>query len=136
MFRTEDEAPAPRPRRAGRRRLLAALFAGAIMPGRAAATVPVVEERLRFALAVLCPRCVDDIEASGINHPMRRTLVARSALETVRDGLEAARRHGDTRRAAALRPVMRALVALESLDEAEAAWQARRALRMIESLPR
>ena len=95
-----------------------------------------VEERLRFALAVLCPRCVDDIEASGINHPMRRTLVARGALEAARDGLEALQRRGDARRAAALRPVGRALEALEGLDEGVAAQQARRALRMIEALPR
>ena len=128
----------------GRRRLLAALVGVVIMPGRAAADGPrraaadalLVEDRLRFALAVLCPHCLDDIEASGINHPMLRTLMARGALEVARDGLEAARRRGDTRRAAALRPVRRALEALESLDEEVAAWQARRALRMIESLPR
>ena len=101
-----------------------------------ASPVTRAEEQLRFALAVLCPRCADDMWVPGINRPMRRAIVAGAALEVARDSLAVAVEAGSHRPAAALRPVGRALQALESLDEEAAARQARRALRMLEPLPR
>ncbi len=118
--------------------LLAAMLV-AVAPGRAAAGVSPIttaEGHLRFALAVLCARCANDVEAEGVNRPMRRAIVAGPALEAARDAVEIAMQSGNHRPAAAGRPIARALQALESVDEAMAARQARRALRMLESLPR
>lgn len=111
----------------------------ALLPNPASAGAsPVVRagEQLRFALAVLCPRCANEMETTGVNRPMRRAIVAGTALEVAREALLVAVEAGSRRPAAALRPVGRALQALESLDEDAAARQARRALRMLESLPR
>ncbi len=139
--------PRGRPAGAARMRrgvLLAMLVAGAattpLGPAPASAETrelaAAIEDRLRFALAVLCPRCDNDIEAEGVNRPMRRAMVAGNALADAREGLEEAVRQGDPRHGAALAPVRRALQALESVDEDGAAREARRALRMVEALRR
>jgi hypothetical protein len=118
--------------------LLAALLS-VLVPGQAEAGVSpltTAEGHLRFALAVLCPRCSNDVEAEGVNRAMRRAILAGPALEAARDAVEVAGQAGGRRAAAAGRPIGRALQALESVDEQAAARQARRALRMLESLPR
>ncbi len=123
----------------GRRLLAGTLLAAGLWPvaARPAASAPVAraEERLRFALAVLCPRCAGDIAAEGVNRPMRRAIIAGAALSAAHDALRDAVEAGHARHAAVLRPVGRAIQALQDLDEEAAARQARRALRMMEALP-
>jgi len=123
----------------GRRMLAGAVLAAGLRPvaaGPAASPAAArAEERIRFALAVLCPRCADDIEADGVNRPMRRAIVAGTALNAAHDALRDAVAAGQARHAAAMRPVGRAIQALQDLDEEAAARQARRALRMMEALP-
>jgi hypothetical protein len=46
--------------------------------------------QLRFARDMLCARCSDDIERSGVNHPARRSMIGRDKLETARDMIAAA----------------------------------------------
>lgn len=126
-------------RRSGRLAAGMAALLLCLLPGPAAAGASPVtraEEQLRFAVAVLCPRCANDIEAEGVNRPMRRALMAAAALEAARDAVLVAVEAGGPRPAAALRPIGHALRALESVDEDAAARQARRALRMLQSLPR
>lgn len=50
---------------------------------------PVVAQ-LRLARDMLCARCVDDIERSGVNHPARRSLMGRARLQMARDMIVAA----------------------------------------------
>ncbi|BDG74691.1 hypothetical protein [Roseomonas fluvialis] len=46
--------------------------------------------QLRFARDMLCARCNDDIERSGVNHPARRSMIGRDKLQTARDMIAAA----------------------------------------------
>lgn len=89
---------------------------------------------LRDAREGLCPRCVDDIEASGINRPMLRMMRGEAALD----------RAGARLDEAALTPGMRrmlrarldaAMVAVREFDEAEAAHAIRRAERLLRTIP-
>lgn len=95
-------------------------------PGQRAAIL----DRLRFAAGVLCPSCDNDIEAEGINRPMRRVILAGSAL----DAAEAVIDLAEGRYRAALPSLRRARTALESLDESAAAQAIRRAIRIIEAM--
>ena len=78
----------------GRRRWLTVALAMAVVcpaPARAEgeARANAVIAQLRLARAMLCARCVDDIERSGVNHPARRSLMGAGKLVAVRDMIEA-----------------------------------------------
>lgn len=77
--------------------MLAALAAGhgaQAQPAGAAAPVPpdarAIITQLRQARALLCARCDDDMERSGVNHPARRSMMGRAGLERARDMIAAA----------------------------------------------
>lgn len=91
-----------------------ALLAQAPAPTDAA---PVVAQ-LRFARDMLCARCVDDIERSGVNHPARRSMLGRDKLETARDMILAAPALPGA--VPALRQVLYGIEVLGGQDEGEA----------------
>ncbi|MBP0465761.1 hypothetical protein J5Y09_17670 [Roseomonas sp. PWR1] len=91
-----------------------ALLAQAPAPPDAA---PVVAQ-LRFARDMLCPRCRDDIERSGVNHPARRSMIGRDKLETARDMIVAAPSLPGA--VPALRQVLYGIEVLGGQDEEEA----------------
>jgi hypothetical protein len=77
--------------------MLATLAAGRgaqAQPAGAAAPAPAdargIVTQLRLARALLCARCDDDIERSGVNHPARRSMMGRAGLERARDMIAAA----------------------------------------------
>ncbi len=92
-----------------------ALF-GALLTGPACAVAqsasPSPRRLLEEARAFLCARCSNDVEAEGVNRPMRRAMLAEGTLRQARAAV------GDRPRVTA--PIDRALAALESLDEAAA----------------
>ena len=98
--------------------------------GRHAALV----DALREAQDALCPRCVDDMERTGVNRPMLRMMRAEVALDRVHARLdEAALSPG-------LRAMLRARVdaaaaANAKLDEHAAAHALFRAQRLLRSTP-
>lgn len=117
----------------GRRLLLLALLPGAAR----AETLPAPAWRaeLTDARAALCPRCVDDMERTGINHPMLRMMRAEVALDRALDLLA----RPTTGQAEALRPrllarIRRARAANAQLDEDVAHHEITRALRLMRSL--
>jgi hypothetical protein len=117
----------------GRRLLLLGLLAA---PARAEASpVPAWRAALAEARAALCPRCADDIERTGINHPMLRMMRAEAALDRALELLE----RPTTGQAEALRPrllarILRAREANARLDEDLAHHEITRALRLMRSL--
>jgi hypothetical protein len=46
--------------------------------------------QLRLARAMLCARCDDDMERTGVNHPARRSMMGRAGLERAREMIAAA----------------------------------------------
>ena len=85
--------------------------AGAVVAPDARAVI----QELRRARAILCPRCVDDIERSGVNFPSLRSLQGGGRLMAVRDMLEAT--PGLPGAVPALRQVRYGIEALESYGE-------------------
>jgi hypothetical protein len=84
-----------------RRTVLAGMLATAAagrdaqaQPAGAAAPAPAdargVIAQLRQARAMLCARCDDDMERTGVNHPARRSMMGRAGLERARDMIAAA----------------------------------------------
>lgn len=99
-----------------RRRLLPAmplLLAQAPAPHAA----PVIDQ-LRFAQAMLCGDCDNDLEREGVNRPARRSMIGADKLATARAMLDAAPSLPGA--AAARHHIGRALELLEYWDEAEA----------------
>jgi len=90
-----------------------------------------VIEQLRFARDMLCARCNDDIERSGVNHPARRSMIGRDKLETARDMIAAA--PGLPGAVPALRQVRHGIEVLEGQDEGEAIAAIDAAIRAIEA---
>jgi hypothetical protein len=122
-----------------RRAMLAVGFAAAVARRRAeaqpAAPAPpdarAVIAQLRLARGMLCPRCRDDIERSGVNHPARRSIFGGGALETARDMIAAAPELPG--RLPALRQVLYAIEVLRGQDEEEGAWAIDAAILAIEA---
>lgn len=122
----------------GRRALLCLAAAPGLVttPARAQPSpVPAWRAALTAARDALCPRCADDIERSGINHPMLRMMRAEAAL----DRALALLAHPTTGQAEALRPrllarTQRAREANAQLDEGVAHHEITRALRLMRSL--
>ncbi len=124
-----------------RRAVLAGLLA-VLAAGRAARAQPVVAApappdaraiiaQLRLARDILCPRCSDDIERSGVNHPARRSIFGRGALERARDMLAAA--PDLPGQVPAMRQVLYGIEALGGQDEEDGAEAITAAIRAIEA---
>ncbi len=77
-------------------------------------------ELLRRARDWLCPRCSDDIERSGVNHPSLRSINGRGWIERARDVIEAT--PGLPGAMPALRLLRYGIEVLESYGEDEATW--------------
>jgi hypothetical protein len=119
-----------------RRSLLFALplFAGLAAPAASQSSRLNLPDRLRFARDVLCLRCGNDIEAEGVNRPMRRVLAALAVLDDVERALEATIARGEWADRG-VRPALRqARLALEAVDEATAQRALRRAVRIVEAM--
>jgi hypothetical protein len=127
----------------GRRRavlagMLATLAAGrgaSAQPAAADAPVPpdarAVITQLRLARAMLCARCDDDIERSGVNHPARRSMIGRDKLETARDMIAAAPALPGA--LPAMRQVRHGIEVLGGQDEEEAIAAIDAAIRAIDA---
>lgn len=87
--------------------------------------------QLRQARAMLCPRCVDDIERSGVNHPARRSMIGRDKLETARDMIAATPALPGA--VPALRQVLYGIEVLGHQDEEDAAEAIDAAIRAIQA---
>jgi len=97
-----------------RRRVL--LAAPCLLAQGPAPDAAAVIDQLRFARAMLCGDCDNDLEAEGVNRPARRAMIGSDKLVAARAMLDAApTQHGA---ATAQRHIGQALEALESLDEA------------------
>jgi hypothetical protein len=79
----------------------------------------------------LCADCDNDIEAEGVNRPMRRVLIAAGDLDRAEGLAEEAAAEGALQAAAVLVEIRAAREALESLDEAEALVAIGRALLLL-----
>lgn len=99
-----------------RRRLL---LVAPLLPAQAPApdAAPVIDQ-LRFARAMLCGDCDNDLEREGVNRPARRSMIGADKLATARAMLDAAPSLPGA--AAARRHIGRALEVLEYWDEAAA----------------
>ncbi len=97
-------------------------------PGSDAAAVVA---QLRFARDMLCARCSDDIERSGVNHPARRSMIGRDKLETARDMIVAA--PGLPGAVPALRQVLYGIEVLHGQDEEAATAAIDAAIRAIQA---
>jgi hypothetical protein len=73
-----------------RRRALILAAPALLAQAPAAPDAAAVVAQLRFARDMLCARCIDDIERSGVNRPARRSMIGRDKLETARDMIVAA----------------------------------------------
>lgn len=94
--------------------LVAMLLAGAQGPAEGAAAA---REALESAQAMLCAACDNDVDAEGVNRPMRRAVAAEGWMVRAEEALATSTAGG---RAAALMAIARAREALEGLDEAAA----------------
>lgn len=79
-----------------------------------------VIELLRRARDWLCPRCSDDIERSGVNHPSLRSINGKGWIERARTMIEAT--PGMPGAVPALRLLRYGIEVLESYGEEEATW--------------
>lgn len=108
----------------------ALLLASLAMPAWAATPM----EQLRLARDVLCPRCDNDIEAEGVNRPVRRVMLALGALSEAERGLDAAIAQGATAWRAARPALRQARSALDAMDEPAAHRALGRAVRILEGM--
>jgi hypothetical protein len=105
--------------------MLAALAAGRgaqAQPAGVAAPAPpdarAVVAQLRLSRDLLCARCDDDMERTGVNHPARRSMMGRAGLERARDMIALA--PGLPGAVPAMRQLRHGIEVLESQDEGEA----------------
>jgi hypothetical protein len=87
--------------------------------------------QLRLARDMLCPRCRDDIERSGVNHPSRRSLIGGGKLMAVRDMIVAM--PGLPGAVPALRQVRYGIEELQYYGEEDATAAIDAAIRAIEA---
>lgn len=116
--------------------LLAWLALASLPPAEAQPPPPGTVTALRHILlrgsAFLCADCDNDIEAEGVNRPMRRVLTAAGDLDRAAALAEEAAAEGAPQAAAVLAEIRAAQGALESLDEAEALVAIGRALALLD----
>ncbi len=77
-------------------------------------------DALGSARAMLCADCANDIEAEGVNRPMRRAYAALNWMARAEAALRPLAASGEAGAAAALVRVAQAREALESVDEGAA----------------
>jgi hypothetical protein len=90
--------------------------AGAAAPAPADARAVVAQ--LRLSRDLLCARCDDDMERTGVNHPARRSMMGRAGLESARDMIALA--PGLPGAVPAMRQLRHGIDVLGSQDEEEA----------------
>ena len=103
---------------AGRRRRALLLLAPLLAAQAPAPDAGRIIAQLRFARAMLCAACDNDLEREGVNRPARRSMLGADKLATARTMLDDAPALPGA--AAAQRHIARALAGLEDLDEAAA----------------
>ena len=99
--------------------MVLALGAGGLLGAQAPAPgLAAAREALESARAMLCGDCDNDIEAEGVNRPMRRAVAAENWMARAEEALEPFASSGQA--VAARAAMARAREALESLDEGAA----------------
>jgi len=91
-------------------------------------------DALREARSALCPRCADDIERTGINHPMLRMMRAEVAIDVAKRRLDEAAIPPGLRRLLQAR-LDEAAAANRELNEDMASFGLHRAQRLLRSIP-
>jgi hypothetical protein len=86
-------------------------------PAMAQSRHAALADALREARSALCPRCADDIERTGINHPMLRMMRAEVAIDVAKRRLD------------------EAAAANRELNEDVASFGLHRAQRLLRSIP-
>jgi hypothetical protein len=94
-------------------------------------TLTALRHSLERGSHFLCADCDNDIEAEGVNRPMRRVLLAAGDLDRAEALAEEAAAEGALQAAAVLVEIRAAREALDSLDEAEALVAIGRALLLL-----
>jgi hypothetical protein len=90
-----------------------------------------IAQALREATVFLCADCANDIEAEGVNRPMRRVVLAGGGVDRASDLARAAAAHGVPLAVAAMPAIEAARTALDELDEAGALAAIQRALLLL-----
>ena len=104
--------------------------APALAEGRHAA----LTAALQNAQNALCPRCIDDMDRTGINHPMLRMMRAEVAIDVAMKRLDEAAIPPGLRRLLQAR-LDQAAAANRLLDEDTASFGLFRAQRLLRSIP-
>jgi hypothetical protein len=100
--------------------LLAVLLAGPAIAQPADMRRARIVDALDSARSFLCDDCENDIEAEGVNRPMRRVVLASAALANAEALMQEALDEGRGGYGPAMVQLLSALTSLESLDEAAA----------------
>jgi hypothetical protein len=142
-FCRRPAAAAQRPRGRARPSRRSCLAFGAVLAWLALAAAPIraqpappdtltaLRDSLSRAGYFLCADCHNDIEAEGVNRPMRRVMLAAGDLDRAESLAEDAAAEGAPHAIAVLVEIRAAREALESLDEAEVLVAIGRALLLL-----
>ena len=103
-------------------------------PAMAQSRHAALADALQNAQNALCPRCIDDMERTGINHPMLRMMRAEVAIDVAMQRLDEAAIPPGLRRLLQAR-LDRAAATNRELDEVTASYGLFRAQRLLRSIP-
>jgi hypothetical protein len=91
-----------------------------------------IAQALHEATVFLCADCANDIEAEGVNRPMRRVMLASDGVERALDLARTAAARGARQAVAAMPSIEAARAALDELDEAGALAAIARAIAILQ----